>query len=732
MTWVSLLVVSALLAPRATVSGRVVDARTSAPIADARVTLQLDTERPSRPAPRAVQTDATGAFTFTDVAPGRHILAVSTVGYVFFDRVIDVSEGAQEFIVALAEGAGTFRDSVQVSAPRGQASGDAAARLELGPAALQDVRGVATDDPMRAVHTLPGVVAGEDFQADFSVRGTPFHQIGIVVDGVPVRTLMHAVQGVENTGSVSMISTDVLDRATLLPGVHPRTGGDWLGPTLSFDMREGSRDRASVRAAITGTSASAIVEGPLSASKRGSVLVAVRRSYLDWLIRKIEPEFDRAVSYWDGQFKLVFDVTPAQQLQLLVIGGDADYRQLSIVSDLAVSHGTSGSTHAQFSWRSTGRRWIATQRVTFDGGDYRNTGSRGDLQSLGYWQSVTWRSDLAWSAGRDWMLEAGAMHERGRGFEVQAWLDPLDPGVAPREHVTGGFAQLVRRTTAMSFTAGVRVSHHRILDHDVRSRSTANTAAAPWLLVERRTGPWTWRAGAGGSSQFPNPLFQYFPRDPVAVERAWSIDAGVERELGGQLRVSLNVFRRDEAHVAWQSADAPAYSTTLSGRAHGVDVAITRRPGRRVSGWAAYTWARTTMTDELGGETFPGDADQRHTLNAVATWRLSYRMNVGAKLRVGSNVPLIGYFDRAGDVVTVGNARNRVRLPVYSRLDVRASRSFVPGRRRVTLFVEVLNVLDRENIGRAAPLLNVFDLTVSNYAERLVPRVPSAGLLIEF
>ncbi len=49
---------------------------------------------------------------------------------------------------------------------------------------------------------------------------------------------------------------------------------------------------------------------------------------------------------------------------------------------------------------------------------------------------------------------------------------------------------------------------------------------------------------------------------------------------------------------------------------------------------------------------------------------------------------------------------------------------------RLTLFVEVLNVLDRTNQRVAIPIVD--GLRVTNLFEPLVPLVPSAGLLLEF
>jgi len=67
--------------------------------------------------------------------------------------------------------------------------------------------------------------------------------------------------------------------------------------------------------------------------------------------------------------------------------------------------------------------------------------------------------------------------------------------------------------------------------------------------------------------------------------------------------------------------------------------------------------------------------------------RLSYRLAVSGKLRIGSNFPIVGYFRGTPEDMFLASVRNAVRLPLYARLDVRANRTFTFERSRLTLFV---------------------------------------------
>jgi hypothetical protein len=244
-------------------------------------------------------------------------------------------------------------------------------------------------------------------------------------------------------------------------------------------------------------------------------------------------------------------------------------------------------------------------------------------------------------------------------------------------------------------------------------------AISPWVMVERRTGAFSWRAAAGASAQYPDPLLVFGAGARVRPEEAMGADVGVEHRLGAASSWRVSVFARRESHGL-----RPA-------RSRGFEIVLTRQAASGLGGWIGYSWSHTRMRDVATGERFDADFDQRHTLNAVVTGRLSYRTNVGAKLRIGSNTPIVGYFEGTPDDMRLGALRNAARLPLYARLDLRAARTFTFDARRLTLFVEVMNTLRRENFGQAEGSIRA-SLEANGFVERLIPMVPSAGLLIEF
>jgi hypothetical protein len=146
-----------------------------------------------------------------------------------------------------------------------------------------------------------------------------------------------------------------------------------------------------------------------------------------------------------------------------------------------------------------------------------------------------------------------------------------------------------------------------------------------------------------------------------------------------------------------------------------------------------YAYVTSRVDDAARGERFPADREQRHTLNVYASYRLSTRTSVSARFRAATNTPIAGYYQTIAGRDVLAADRNRTRLPAYSRLDVRANRTFDVRGGRLTLFVEILNVYNRRNRrARESPIVNRRTGEVRDLTEPLFPIVPSAGLRVEF
>lgn len=725
----------------ATILGTVVEARSGQPLAGVQAWLSGT--------PHTAASGRDGRFRLDGVPPGDYVLIVSVVGYGLIRRGLSVR--ANETIpldIVLSEGVGTYEERVEVVAPpfEGTEPGTVG-ETTIGSAELLNLRGLIADDPLRAVQAMPGVASADDFNAEFAVRGSGPGDIGIVLDGVPASSvLLHTVEGRTDTGSIARINSDTLDRATMLLGSYPQRYGGRLGAQLEMSTRPGSRDRVHVRGVASTVTAAVVAEGPL-ASGRGAWLTSVRQSYVDWIIRALDEDSTSWLNFTDGLARLDVDVSDRHQASMMVTGGRSHYEEKNESpgpNSLRDASSQGGMLVAAL--RSQGSSWLVNQRAFALANRFRNTREDGAELADGRRTDAGYRIDAGRSLGERTFAEfGGGIHWVGERQAV--WIYDrrtptqrvADESVDVSWTETGAHGQLRWQPgQATSLTGGARLDNTSL---------TSDTAVSPWVQFRQGVaGGLVVSAGTGLFRQAPTAVEAYGRHGSGAalgLERAWHADAGLEGPLGRQARWQVNVFSRDEGNIVWADGLEPrlvgssvvvpnpaaVYENRLEGSSRGVELVVHRRDPNRVSGWVGYAYAHTRYRDVRTGEAFDGDWDQRHTLNAYASVRITARTMGVVRYRYGSNVPLSGYFQPTsqtdGDGLPVyapGPVRNAARLPSYARLDLRLNQTFHVGSRRLTLFVEVINVTDRVNTGPSG----------GRRVEKLLPFIPAGGCLFEF
>jgi outer membrane cobalamin receptor len=282
-----------------------------------------------------------------------------------------------------------------------------------------------------------------------------------------------------------------------------------------------------------------------------------------------------------------------------------------------------------------------------------------------------------------------------------------------------------------------------------KSSLVRNPTVTRWILGQWAFAPgWALDASAGLTYQMPN--LRYLNRGAPSLEprpeRARHLDIAIERRLAESVRWQATVFTRNESDVLRDpevhprlvdavevpTLDESCCANALQGSSRGIELMVERRSSTGLSGWAAYSFGKTRYTDASRAETFWADFDQRHALNLFGVYRFSDRTSVGATWRAGTNFPIPGYLEARNGGLFVGHRRNQVRLPAYSRLDVRADRTLESFGGRVTLSVEVLNVMNRVNVGIANGSVRPSTGEAVGFTDTLLPRSLSAGALVRF
>lgn len=239
--------------------------------------------------------------------------------------------------------------------------------------------------------------------------------------------------------------------------------------------------------------------------------------------------------------------------------------------------------------------------------------------------------------------------------------------------------------------------------------------------------------------------------------------------------------RTDPEAYAVRVEDAVGLTTRpvndAEGRAFGLEVSLEKQraaTGDRFTGWISYAYAQATRSrtrQEAPGNriTFSFDYDRRHTVNVVVNTRLGRGWTLGTTFRLGTGFPytpavgaapvvvrpldvddpeaetdptvltnsetgLVRFEPQYGDADNLNSAR----LPIYHRLDVRASREVnvfgMPGE----AYLDVINIYNRANVlayqyaAVTDPDMPEADPRLERQSATMLPILPTLGFDFRF
>lgn len=729
----------------ARLTGHVVDARTGEPVAKVKVIVTGSDV--------SAMTDDKGAFVLSDLPAGEVDLYITTVTFGLVKKSVTLTPGDNELQIVLNEGAAALTEKVTVTTtPFEGAQTNAASEQMLNKRELQELSSVLAGDPIRAAQALPGATTNDDYRSEFNVRGAGFDRVGLFVDGILTENFVHTIAGgYPDTGSLSLINADAVDSLSLLSGAFPSSYGNRTAAVLNIQTRDGNRVKPTGRIAAALSGLSGVVDGPFD-DNRGSYLFAARKSYLGYLVRRFNDEFHYTnnppvLTFADGQSKFLYDVNSRHQLGASVIVGDFVFdrnRDRDLLGFNQVFRGNTRNLMVNGHWNFTRTNTFAQTRAFVLHSTFKNTNRDDQILEDGDRTQFGVRSDLSLQRASN-RIEAG-LYVRRLNLSSSTFLfdffngQPIDSSSFDRSGTEQGY--YIQDTWAdgrnsIALTGGVRVEH---------SSATGETKLSPrasfsWSINKE----WTMRSGAGRYYQFPDfeQMFGLLGNPAVKTERATHFNIGIERRFGDRMRLLAEVYDREDSNLLF-SLNEPRrsggfvtfsefpFDNLLNGHARGIELSVQRRSANKLSGWISYAYSRTELIDARDGLTFPSDADQRHTVNVYGNYRFTDTWNFSSEWRYGSGQPVPGFFglDSAGYFLI--SQRNQTRLPLYSRVDVRLSKAFLFPKWKLTLTGEVLNLLNHNNVRYAGFDFYSFSGRVSGQLDRVLPIIPSAGVVIEF
>ena len=750
------------------IEGRVRDATTGAPLGGARVEL-VGTRF-------ATVSSDRGFFSLSGVPMGDYTARISRLGFrpTLVSRLrlgVDVDLPTLDVPLELAPV--SLAAVVVTPGYFGMMESGLAAPQTMSRARIETVPQIG-EDIYRAVNRLPGVTSN-DFSADFYVRGGSGSELYVTLDGLELVEPFHLK---DLGGGLSIIDSRAMGGVELITGGFSAEYGDRLTGVFGMRSLDPTTERARTSLGLSVMNARLMSQGHF-AGGRGGWLLSARRGYLDLALKLANAADSLEPRYYDLFAKAQYDLGAAGRIAIHGLdAGDAltylDTPDPSIRSRYRSSYGWitwSGpvgprlrqqtvASVGRLSWRRDGEA-IDRGTVTALVDDNRSLTIGGVRQD--------WSLHLTDRA----LVKFGADVKRGAA-EYDYWSHVLRYGVeytpsatlvprwdttaittSPRGTRLGAYvAPRIRPLSSVTMEVGLRYDRSSHTDDEVVS-PRLNLAWQPRLGTTLR--------GAWGQYAQSQPLSGLQALDGVdefsQAERAEHRVIGLDQSLpkGLMARAELYERRLSDPRPRFLSAgpsievfpeitwDRVRIAPT-SGLARGAELLISRDIGGRTDWSVGYALA--SASDRIDGRDVPRSTDQRHTFTADWAFRPAsnrWRFSVAGVWHSGwPYTPAIVVVDTLENSPSIFSIQptwvpgdlNSERLPAYRRLDARYTRYFDTRSGRVSMFLEVYNLLDIHNRRGYHTNLSVDPqrrrVTFGRGREDWIPRLPTFGLTYEF
>ena len=610
-------------------------------------------------------------------------------------------------------------------------------------------------DPLKVVGSLPGVVTavntgGGPPGGGYYLRGSDQNENIVWVDRTPIGYLYHF------GGLYSTINPALLSDFNVFLGGYPVEYGDVLGGVLDVKLRRPRKDRLHQIYSIGTYQSSIFLEGPIGgAESKHGFFFAARRSYIDLLLspetitsfiqddedddkpdnQKNEIvkvpvfhdiqaiwEYDSPVglmrtSYYEAsdEFKAIFNKNRILDPQSAGdFGVKAGYRSLSYSWERRWSDKIFHTVPVVLSRNST--------RFQF-GTDSDGTPFYFDIESQELYvqpeATIQYNNRNKWVVGNQFIyaqtpIDAKISRQPSESDIGESDFTSQQKFRVNRKFKSGLIAPYLKYTRSWSSefdtTFGLRYSYAKI------TGGAEFKAVLPRINYQYEFIKNTWFTGAWGKYvQLPrgselaigsgNPNLNYTEAEHRIV--------GIKHKAKDVWTYQLEFFHKpmNKLILAIDANDPPDnYSNGGDGLAYGLDLLIKRDLSQGMTGWLSYSYIRTTRTG-LNDVERPFSGDQPHTLTMLWSQRLSGSWNkwtLGFRFQWHSGTPydpVIGKTDvpiegtdLTRPVPIYPGTKNSERLSNFYQVDVRAERRFLFNSWRMSVYFDVQNILNTQNI----------------------------------
>ena len=699
-------------------------------------------------------TNTYGFYSLT-LPKGNYTLVISSVGYRKGIKDVKLTEINQTFNIELQED-GQELAEVIVS---GKREDDNIKAIEMSvnkvdmktikkiPALLGEV------DLVRAIQLLPGVSTVGEGATGFNVRGGSIDQNLVLLDDAPVYNSSHLF------GFFSIFNPDAVKDVKLIKGGIPAQYGGRASSILDVRMKEGNAKQLEINGGIGFIFSRLSIEAPIIKDK-ASFIVAARRSYADILAGPFLTGNNAGTqfNFYDLTAKVNYNINQNNTVFLsgyfgrdvfgnqfgfnwgnstlsarwnhvfsskLFLNSTAFYSNYDYLLDTDLNNKRPNN---QFRWKSNIKNlslkpdftyYITPENtLTFGGQVLTYDFAPGEATATSNGNRVDFgspaKSAVEYSAyiGNEWRVSPKLSLQYGVRYSRY-------------DYTSQDNLYYTRRFVGVSdtFTSGYDLDSS---PNDIQKPLQTYQNFEPRFNLKLETGEnSSIKASYNRLTQYIHLMSNTAASTPLDVWTSstnnikpqlsdqWAL--GYFKNFGdNEYETSLEVYYKDlQNQIDYADRSNlflnPRFEKDLlfgKGRAYGVELFIKKNKGK-LTGWVSYTLARTERQVESlnGGNWYPTRYDRTHTLNVVSQYELNKKWSFGANVALISGVPYSlapqqGTYENFTYGITGAGVRGNVRLPLYNRLDISATKKnkkALFGKGESEWVFSVYNITNRRN-----------------------------------
>lgn len=665
-------------AQRRTISGYVMDAASKETLIGATIV--------DKNSGKGCATNSYGFYTLT-LDQGQVELQVSYVGYTQQNKSLDLKENTSlNFMLET----NTTLDEVVIESTRATVSARSP-QMSVVELPVQQIKSIPTlfgeADVLKAIQLLPGVQNGSEGSAGMYVRGGGPDENLLLLDGVPVYNVNHAL------GFFSVFNPDALKNVTLYKGSFPAHFGGRLSSVVDIRMKEGDMQQYHGNVSVGLISSKVNVEGPIVKDKL-SFNLSLRRTYGDllikpalWIASTANPEMGKlnaGYNFYDLNAKLNWKISDKDRLYLSFYTGD-DAINFGVRYKDYENDGVQYTNNMGLGWRWGNKvaslRWnhVMSQKLFMDASvnytQYRHrlTMDMSDERFYEqYNQSVKDEFNMAYKSGIndltakvDFDYTPLPNHEIRFGgnytyhqFRPEVQSAKMVEGNQTAIDTTMSASNVYAHETAlyaednMTFgdifrvNAGLHYSTFTVEGktyQSVQPHLSASVMLASNLSLKAGYAYMTQYVHllSNSSLSLPTDLWVPVTKNIVPMNaHQWSLGAFYELprlfdiSVEGYYKQMDNLLEYKDGASFFGSSDTWENKVSMGkGWAYGVELLVQRSFGK-TTGWVGYTWAHAKRQfDREGmminnGNVFPAKYDRRHDISITVQHKFSDRFDL--------------------------------------------------------------------------------------------------------